>query len=179
MCFCWTHYSESSLILMMYLNMFSPRCLHRELIKHLSNCFGTTVAWEQPGFKQLVLKHMLNRAKHRKRVETQEDRCLKFGYFLDFHLLKEEQLEKKRNVACTLNIVNNRYNNFTYRSEYSILKRKIWIFCNWFGFCGFFETTVRKSVTDLILLLSFPQNGQLQQRLDNVQKDFIVFNREK
>lgn len=29
------------------------------------------------------------------------------------------------------------------------------------------------------LHLSLPQNGQLQQRLDNVQRDFIVFNREK
>ena len=24
-----------------------------------------------------------------------------------------------------------------------------------------------------------PQNGQLQQRLDNVERDFIIFNREK
>lgn len=27
--------------------------------------------------------------------------------------------------------------------------------------------------------LSLLQNGQLQQRLDNVQRDFIIFNREK
>lgn len=29
------------------------------------------------------------------------------------------------------------------------------------------------------VLLSPLQNGQLQQRLDNVHRDFIVFNREK
>lgn len=32
---------------------------------------------------------------------------------------------------------------------------------------------------DVGLCLSLLQNGQLQQRLDNVQRDFIVFNREK
>lgn len=32
---------------------------------------------------------------------------------------------------------------------------------------------------DVVFCLSLLQNGQLQQRLDNVQRDFIIFNREK
>lgn len=53
------------------------------------------------------------------------------------------------------------------------------------AFPGVDEKVAEKCVDDSNVSITneyiyfFFQNGQLQQRLDNVQRDFIIFNREK